>query len=178
MEQPSGQRATAVFAGGCFWCIEHAFAKLDGVISVVPGYIGGSLENPTYNRVAQGNTGHREAVLITYDPSKVAYTDLLERFWRQIDPTDDEGQFADRGSQYRTAIFTASEQERQEAEASKQALEESGKFSDPIVTEILASSRFWIAEDEHHEYAKSHPFAYKAYYEGSGRGAFCRSVWR
>ena len=174
----SGQRATAVFAGGCFWCIEHAFSGLDGVISAVPGYTGGAREDPTYAQVAQGTTGHREAVLVTYDPSVLSYDDLLEVFWRNIDPTDPDGQFADRGSQYTTAIFVASENERLRAEASKKALADSRRFEKPIVTPILPAGRFWIAEDEHHDYAKNHPFQYQAYASGSGRAAFCKRVWR
>ena len=143
--ETSGSRATAVFAGGCFWCIEHAFASVQGVYSVVPGYTGGTVEDPSYTQVARGTTGHREAVLITYDPTVVAYDELLERFWRQIDPTDGTGQFSDRGSQYTTAIYYATEEEKQRAEASKREIESSARFSKPIVTEILPAGRFWIA---------------------------------
>lgn len=178
MDLKEGSRAEAVFAGGCFWCIESAFSDLDGVYSVTPGYAGGTVSDPSYAQVARGTTGHRESVLVVYDPTKLTYEELLDVFWRQIDPTDAGGQFADRGSQYTTAIFYGSEREKRLAEDSKRALAESGRFSDPIVTEILPAGRFWIAEDEHKGYSKNHPFQYKAYYEGSGRGAFCRRVWK
>ena len=173
-----GSRATAIFAGGCFWCIEKGFAELDGVLSAVPGYTGGGSEDPTYSQVARGNTGHREAALVTYDPTIISYEDLLDAFWRMIDPTDAHGQFADRGSQYTTAIFVSSEDERQRAEASKDALERSGRFKKPIVTEVLPAGRFWIAEDEHHDYASKNSFQYRAYEAGSGRAAFCKRVWK
>ena len=173
-----GSRATAVFAGGCFWCIEHAFTSIEGVLSAVPGYAGGEGSDPTYHEVAKGTTGHREAVLVTYDPTIVPYEELLDVFWRSIDPNDDGGQFADRGSQYTTAVFTATEEEKQTAEQSKRALDSSGRFSDPIVTEILPAGRFWIAEDEHHDYANTHPLQYRAYAIGSGREAFCKRMWK
>ncbi|MFT4307929.1 MAG: peptide-methionine (S)-S-oxide reductase MsrA [Candidatus Woesearchaeota archaeon] len=173
-----GSRATAMFAGGCFWCIEHAFTKVEGVLSAIPGYTGGETSDPTYNQVAQGTTGHREAVLVTYDPTIVSYDELLEIFWRSIDPTDDGGQFADRGSQYTTAIFTGTEEEKQKAEESKRRLEASNRFSKPIVTEILLAGRFWIAENEHHDYANTHPLQYRAYAIASGREVYCKRMWK
>lgn len=176
--ETNGSRATAVFAGGCFWCIEHGFTKLEGVLSAVPGYIGGRIADPTYAQVAQGNSGHREAVLITYDPTVISYDELLDVFWRQIDPTDAHGQFGDRGSQYTTAIYYANEDERIRAEASKKAIEDSGRFSDPIVTKILPEDRFYIAESEHHGYAEKNALQYRIYAQGSGRAAFCKKVWK
>jgi methionine-S-sulfoxide reductase len=151
MEKPMNEMAehtrSAVFAGGCFWCTESDFEKVDGVIEAVSGYTGGRVENPTYKQVSAGGTGHTEAIRVTYDPAKVSYGQLLDVFWRHVDPTDAGGQFVDRGDQYRSAIFYASEEERQMAESSKQALAASGRFDRPVVTEILPisspSSRAW-----------------------------------
>jgi methionine-S-sulfoxide reductase len=172
-----GSRATAVFAGGCFWCIEHGFSHIKGVRSSVPGYTGGSVPDPTYTQVARGTSGHREAVLVTYDPTVISYDELLDAFWRMIDPTDASGQFADRGSQYTTTIYYANEDEKQRAQASKDTLERSGRFSKPIVTQILPAGRFWIAEEEHHRYAERNQLQYRAYEQGSGRAAFCKRAW-
>lgn len=168
---------TATFAGGCFWCMEAAFEKLEGVRDVVSGYTGGHVENPTYEQVSAGGTGHAEAIRVRYDPGKVSYKTLLDVFWRQIDPTDAGGSFADRGSQYRSAIFYHSEEQRKLAEASKQALAESGRFDAPIVTEIEAAQAFYPAEDYHQDYYKKHSFRYKLYRHGSGRDQFLKKTW-
>ncbi|MBN1901076.1 peptide-methionine (S)-S-oxide reductase MsrA [Candidatus Sumerlaeota bacterium] len=167
----------ATFAGGCFWCVEAPFENLDGVIEATSGYTGGNRENPTYEEVCAGKTGHYEAVQITFDPAKISYQRLLEVFWRQIDPTDGGGQFADRGSQYKTAIFYHDEEQRKIAEESKNALEKSGKFNAPIATKILPASKFYKAEDYHQNYAKKCPIQYSAYKKGSGRENFIRKKW-
>lgn len=169
--------ATATFAGGCFWCMEPPFEKLTGVVSVTSGYTGGSEKNPTYQEVSAGKTGHLEAVQVKYDPSVISYEYLLEVYWRQIDPTDDGGQFADRGKQYRTAIFVANARQRELAKASKKKLEKSGIFKEPIVTEIRQAQAFYPAEDYHQDYYKKNPTNYKRYRVGSGRESFLQSVW-
>lgn len=168
----------ATFAGGCFWCIEHPFEELDGVTEVISGYTGGQKENPTYEEVSSGKTGHFEAVQITYDPSKVAYQDILDVFWRQIDPTDEGGQFADRGPQYKTAIFYHNKEQKNLAEVSKKALEESEKFEKPVVTEIIKASTFYKAEDYHQDYYKKCPIRYELYKSGSGRSVFIKEAWK
>ncbi len=170
--------AEAVFAGGCFWCMEPAFEKTEGVTSVVSGYTGGPETAPSYREVSSGKTGHVEAVRVSYDPAKVSYAYLLELFWRQIDPTDEGGQFADRGTQYQTAIFVKNAEERSLAEASKQALAKSGVFGKPIVTPIRAASPFWEAESYHQDYYKKNPEHYQRYRRGSGREAFLDKTWR
>jgi len=172
-----GTTAIATFAGGCFWCMEGPLEALDGVSSVVSGYTDGQVENPTYQQVSSGGTGHAEAVRVTYDPSRVSYEQLLETFWRQIDPTDPGGQFADRGSQYRTGIYYHDEEQRQLAETSKQELAASGKFDQPIATEIKAASTFYPAEDYHQDYYKTHPTRYKMYKIGSGRDGYIKDTW-
>ena len=169
--------ATATFAGGCFWCMEPPFEKLPGVVSVTSGYTGGQEKNPSYREVSSGKTGHVESVQVKYDPTVISYEYLLEVFWRQIDPTDDGGQFADRGKQYRTAIFVQNEQQRELAEASKKELEKSGIFKKPIVTEIRQATAFYPAESYHQDYYKKNPENYKRYRIGSGREAFLQSVW-
>ncbi len=169
--------ARATFAGGCFWCMEPPFEKLDGVFDAVSGYTGGNEKNPTYEQVAAGRTSHFEAVQVLYDESRVDFRTLLEVFWRQIDPTDPGGQFADRGSQYRTAIFVHDEAQRQAAEASKAALADSGRFDDPIVTEILPAGEFHPAEEYHQDYYKKNATHYKRYRVGSGREGFLERVW-
>ena len=171
-------RKTATFAAGCFWCIEADFAKIPGVERVVPGYTGGEKENPTYEEVSSGATGHFEAAQISYDPTQITYQQLLDVFWKHIDPTDPGGQFADRGSQYRTAIFYHDEQQKQLAEQSKRALEASGKFDRPIVTEIRPFTKFYEAEDYHREYYKKHPLRYRLYRQGSGREQFLENTWK
>lgn len=167
----------ATFAGGCFWCTESDFEKVDGVIEVISGYTGGQTENPTYRSVTSGGTGHFEAVQVQYDPTKVTYQELLDVFWRTVNPTDPGGQFVDRGDQYRTAIFYHTEEQRQLAEASKQELGRSGVFPKPIVTPILLLDRFYVAEDYHQDYYKKSPFRYKVYRSGSGRDQFLTQVW-
>jgi peptide methionine sulfoxide reductase msrA/msrB len=167
----------ATFAGGCFWCVESPFEDMDGVIEAASGYTGGHKENPTYEEVCTGKTGHYEAVQITYDPVKISYKDLLDVFWRQIDPTDGGGQFADRGSQYKTAIFYHNEEQRKIAEESKKALEKSGKFKEPVATQILPATKFYKAEDYHQNYAKKCPIQYSSYKKGSGREKFIKEKW-
>ncbi len=174
---PKQATATAIFAGGCFWCMEPPFDVIPGVHSTVSGYTGGPEKYPTYEQVSYGRTGHREAVLVTYDPSRVTYEQLLEAFWRSIDPTQAGGQFADIGPQYRTAIYYASPEQRRLAEDSKQKLAASGKFSKPIVVEILAAGAFYPAEEYHQDYYRKNPADYNRYKEGSGRGPFLRQVW-
>lgn len=168
---------TATFAGGCFWCIEAAFEKAEGVVEVISGFTGGHTENPTYEEVCSGTTGHYEAVQVTYDPSKIYYTELLNIFWREIDPTDPSGQFCDRGAQYRTAIFYHNDGQRRLAEESKEELEKSGTFGKPIVTEIIKASKFYRAEDYHQNYYKVCPVRYASYREASGRDRYLEKVW-
>ena len=177
MKGNSAQTETAIFAGGCFWCMEPPFEKLDGVLSVISGYTGGDVENPTYQEVSAGGTGHAEAVKIVYDPQKVSYEDLLEVFWMNIDPTDGEGQFVDRGSQYRSAIFYLDEEQKRLAEASKERLEKSDRFDQPVVTEIAPASTFYQAEEYHQDYYKENPIRYKFYRFRSGRDQFLDEVW-
>lgn len=171
-------QAVATFAGGCFWCMEPPFEKLAGVHSVTSGYTGGSEENPSYEDVSWGRTGHAEAVEIRYDPSKISYRELLDIFWRNIDPTTKDRQFSDWGRQYRTAIFFHDEGQRKEALESKRALEQSGRFDKPIVTEITQASAFYSAEDYHQDFYKKNPLRYKTYRVGSGRDAFLSRVWK
>ncbi len=168
---------TATFAGGCFWCMEPPFEGLEGVESAISGYIGGHQDNPTYEEVCAGTTGHAEAVQVRFDPRKVSYGKLLEAFWRNIDPTTHNGQFADMGTQYRTGIFYYSEEQKKQAEESRKKLAESGKFSDPIVTEITPASKFYPAEAYHQDYYKKNPLRYKLYRQGSGREGFLKKTW-
>lgn len=167
----------AIFAGGCFWCMQPPFEALEGVEEVHVGYTGGEEKDATYEEVSSGRTGHREAVRLTYDPSKISFEELLDVFWRQIDPTDPKGQFADVGSQYKTAIFYNSEEQRRSAEKSKKALDGARRFARPIVTEILRASTFYRAEDYHQSYYKRCPVRYNAYKEGSGRAGFLKDRW-
>ena len=167
----------ATFAGGCFWCMEAAFEAREGVAEAVSGYTGGELPHPTYEQVCSGTTGHLEAVQVHYDPDVVTYGELLDLFWRSIDPTDPQGQFADRGTQYRTAIFYHSEQQRQEAEESRQMLESSGIFKDPIATEIRPASVFYRAEDYHQDYYRRNVLRYDVYKKLSGRESFIEETW-
>lgn len=175
MEEKSLNKAT--FAGGCFWCMQLPFEEVDGVVSTVAGYAGGTKENATYDEVSSGTTGHVEAVQVAYSPDKVSYETLLDVFWKQIDPTDDGGQFADKGSHYRTAIFFHNEEQRQAAEASKKALNESGKFAKPVVTVVLPYTTFYPAEEYHQRYATKNPGAYGRYKKYSGREAFIERTW-
>lgn len=168
----------ATFAGGCFWCLVPPFEVMEGVIKVVSGYTGGQKEKPTYEQVCSGNTGHYEAVQITFDPHAVSYEKLLELFWRQIDPTDPGGQFYDRGSTYCTAVFFHNEEQRKKAEASKRILTKSGQFDKPIVTEIFPASTFYPAEEYHQNYHQKNPYQYRLYHTGSGRDAFVKRHWR
>lgn len=167
----------AVFGGGCFWCMEPPFEQLDGVIEVTAGYSGGEEVNPSYNDVAAGRTGHLEAVKVVYDPSKISYDELLDTFWRQIDPTDAGGQFADRGNHYTTAIFYFDDEQRELATASKEKLDASGKFNKPIVTAIREAEEFYLAEDYHQDYYLKNVLRYTAYKKGSGRADFIESTW-
>jgi peptide methionine sulfoxide reductase msrA/msrB len=167
----------AIFAGGCFWCMEPPYEKLNGVKEVISGYIGGHKEKPTYEEVSSGGTGHAEAVEVRYDPSVITYEELLEVFWRQINPTDGEGQFVDRGSQYRSAIFYLNAEQKKRAEQSKAKLGASGRFEKQIVTEILPADRFYTAEEYHQDYYKKNPIRYKFYRFGSGRDSFLNKVW-
>ena len=177
MKTIENEPRTAIFAGGCFWCMEEAFERLPGVVEAVSGYTGGWVENPTYELVSTGETGHYEAVKVIYDPSKISYERLLEIFWKNIDPTDPNGQFADRGEQYRTAIFFLNNEQRKLAEESKSRLELSGIFDKPIVTEILPAGKFYPAEDYHQGYYFRFERNYKRYKLYSGRVGFIKSVW-
>ena len=167
----------ATFAGGCFWCTESDFEKVPGVAKVISGYTGGGKENPTYKEVSSGTTGHVEAVQVYYDPSQVTYEELLDFFWRHVDPTDPGGQFVDRGAQYRSGIFYHDEEQQRLAEKSKEELSRSGKFDKPVVTEILKFTRFYEAEEYHQDYYKKNPLRYKYYRYGSGRDQFLEKVW-
>ena len=167
----------ATFAGGCFWCMEAAFEDSKGVVDVISGYSGGEEKDPSYEEISSGKTGHKEVIQVTYDPKKVSYEELLDLFWRQIDPTDDDGQFADRGPQYRTAIFYHNETQKKLAEKSKESLVKSGKFDKPIVTEIIEFKNFYIAEEYHQDYSKKRTAAYKVYEKGSGRLDYKEETW-
>lgn len=162
----------AVFAGGCFWCMVHPFDEMDGVEAVVSGYTGGKLENPTYEQVKMGTTGHTEAVEITFDPEKISYQQLLDIYWSSMDPTDATGQFFDRGPSYRPAVFVNSEEQRQLAQASKEAVDGSGRFTKPVVVPIEDAEPFYDAEEEHQDFYKKNPDHYNRYSTGSGRVAF------
>ncbi|MBI5586724.1 MAG: peptide-methionine (S)-S-oxide reductase MsrA [Deltaproteobacteria bacterium] len=176
-EQKNTNLKIATLAGGCFWCIEADLEKLAGVAKVISGYTGGSQENPTYEEVSAGGTGHVEAVQVYYDPDRISYEQLLDVFWRHIDPTDPGGQFVDRGSQYRSVIFYHDEEQKRNAENSKESLNKSGRFSKPVATEIKAFSRFFPAEDYHQDYYKKNPLRYQYYRHGSGRDQFLKKAW-
>jgi peptide methionine sulfoxide reductase msrA/msrB len=175
LEQSSLAKAT--FAGGCFWCVEADFEKAPGVVKVISGYSGGQKENPTYEEVSSGTTGHVETVQVYYDPSRVKYEQLLEVFWKHIDPTDPGGQFVDRGQQYRSIIFYHDEGQKRLAQESKQALADSGRFAKPIATEIVEFKNFYRAEDYHQDYYETHSLKYKFYRYRSGRDQFIEQVW-
>ena len=168
---------SAVFAGGCFWCTESDFEKVPGVTDAISGYTGGDEVNPTYEQVAGHQTGHVEAVKVIYDPAKVSYAQLVEWFWRHVNPTDAGGQFVDRGDQYRSVIFVADDEQKRIAEASKQKLSTSGHFDAPVVTEILPLGPFYMAEDYHQDYYSHNPIRYKWYRSGSGRNQFIEDSW-
>jgi peptide-methionine (S)-S-oxide reductase len=169
--------AKATFAGGCFWCMEEAFEKVAGVISVTSGYMGGQKANPTYEEVSAGGTGHAESVEVVYDPEKVSYSKLLEAFWHNVDPTTPDRQFCDGGNQYRSAIFYQDEQQKRLAEASKQALDKSKPFREPIVTQIVPASQFYPAEEYHQDFYKKNPFRYKFYKHNCGRAQRLEELW-
>ncbi|HXE43404.1 MAG TPA: peptide-methionine (S)-S-oxide reductase MsrA [Candidatus Baltobacteraceae bacterium] len=168
---------TAIFAGGCFWCIQPAFDKAPGVIKTVVGYCGGTEPNPTYKLVTSEKTKYRESIEVTYDPAKISFEKLLDIYWRQIDPTQSDGQFTDIGPSYRAAIFYGNAEEKKIAEASKEKLTRSGKFKKTIVTEILPAMKFWPAEDYHQKYYRENPERFEAFEEGSGRTSFKKDKW-
>lgn len=174
--QASGS-GTATFAGGCFWCMEKPFDELPGVLSTTSGYIGGQKKDPTYDEVSSGSTGHAEAVRVVYDPSKITFKQLLEVFWRNIDPLDAAGQFCDKGTQYRSAIFTHDEEQKAEAERSKQELEKQDRFKGKVATEIVAAGEFYPAEEYHQDYYKKNPIRYSYYRTGCGRDRRLEELW-
>ena len=169
--------AVATFAGGCFWCMEPPYDELDGVISTTSGYTGGRKQNPTYEEVSTGTTGHTEAVQVVFDPKRISYARLLEVFWRNIDPLTANAQFCDHGTQYRSGIFYHDAEQRRLAEDSKRALEASGRFKGPIVTEIVAAGTFYPAEEYHQDYYKKNPIRYKFYRAGCGRDQRLAELW-
>jgi len=176
-QAPKPATAKAVFAGGCFWCMEPPFDKTDGVIATISGYTGGTKVNPTYEEVSSGTTGHAESVQVEYDPKKVSYEKLLDVFWHNVDPTQKDGQFCDHGNQYRTAIFVANDEQKKLAEASKAALMKSKPFKGDIVTEIVPATTFYPAEDYHQDYYLKNPVRYKFYRTGCGRDARLKELW-
>jgi peptide-methionine (S)-S-oxide reductase len=169
--------AVATFAGGCFWCMEQPFDKLDGVLATTSGYAGGMRTNPTYEDVSAGGTGHTEVVQVLYDPKKIAYEKLLDVYWRNVDPTVKDRQFCDVGSQYRTSIFVHTDDQRRAAEVSKAALEKSKPFKEAIVTPIVAATDFWPAEEYHQDYYRKNPVRYTYYRTGCGRDARLKQLW-
>ena len=169
--------AKATFAGGCFWCMEPPFIQLPGVVSVASGYTGGQKMNPTYQEVSAGSTGHAEAVEIVYDPTKISYSRLLDIFWHNIDPLDATGQFCDKGQQYRSAIFYHDDEQKRVAETSKQGLEQSGRFKQPLVTTIIPATTFYPAEDYHQHYSQKNPIRYKFYRHSCGRDQRLEELW-
>jgi len=172
---PDAKTETAIFAGGCFWCMEPVFDKVPGVLSVIPGYIGGNTREPSYQEVCSGDTGHLEAVQIRFDPDQVSYRELLELFWRNIDPSTRNRQFCDFGTQYQTAIFYTNEPQRKEAEASKKELEQSRPW--PIATQLRSATIFYPAEEYHHQYYRKNPLNYQRYQEGCGRRGRLKELW-
>lgn len=170
-------KEVATFGGGCFWCLEEAFSKLDGVIEVVPGYSGGNLENPTYEEVCSGSTGHAEVVQVFYDPDRVSYRELLITYFTSIDPTDGKGQFADRGSQYRPVIFYHNQQQKELAQKAVKILNESSLFKGKVAVLVEPFKNFYPAEEYHRKYYLKEPFRYIYYKEASGRKAYCQIVW-
>lgn len=167
----------AYFAGGCFWCMEEAFEKVEGVLSVTSGYMGGTVANPSYEDVSAGRTGHAESVEVAYDPAKVSYQKLLDAFWRNVDPVTPNAQFCDHGSQYRAAVFFQNDEEKRGAEASKQAIEQSKRFKDPIVTQIVMAAQFYPAEEYHQDFYKKNPIRYKFYKYNCGRAQRLEELW-
>jgi peptide-methionine (S)-S-oxide reductase len=169
--------ARAIFAGGCFWCVESDFDQVDGVVSTTSGYTGGTKVDPTYEEVSSGSTGHAESVLVEYDPAKVSYSELLDVFWHSIDPTTKDAQFCDHGTQYRTAIFATSAEQLELARQSKAALEKTKPFPQPIVTEIVEATTFYPAEEYHQDYYEKNPIRYHFYRSRCGRDARLKQVW-
>lgn len=178
-QNPSGKsnRATATFAGGCFWCMEPPFDKVNGVIATISGYTGGEMKNPTYDEVSAGRTGHAEAVQVIYDPGKVTYEQLLQVFWHNIDPAAANRQFCDAGTQYRSAIFYHDATQKRLAEESKRAIEKSGQIKEPIVTQIVPAGEFTVAEDYHQDFYKKNPIRYNSYRLGCRRDARLKELW-
>jgi methionine-S-sulfoxide reductase len=174
---PPAQTKTAIFAGGCFWCIQPAFDKATGVIKTIVGYCGGTEPNPTYELVSSEKTGYRESIQVTYDPAKISYDQLLDIYWRQIDPTQADGQFTDIGPSYRAAIFYSNDDEKKTADTSKEKLARSGKFNKPIATEILPAMKFYPAEAYHQKYYQQNPEHFEAFEQGSGRASFKKKTW-
>jgi peptide-methionine (S)-S-oxide reductase len=173
----ASQTAKAYFAGGCFWCMEEAFEKVDGVISVVSGYMGGTVANPSYEQVSAGQTGHAESVEVAYDPAKVSYQKLLEHFWRNVDPLTPNAQFCDHGNQYRSAIFYGTDDEKKSAEESRRAIEQPKRFTQPIVTQIVNASTFYPAEEYHQDFYKKNPIRYTFYKYNCGRAQRLETLW-
>ncbi|MBI2891893.1 MAG: peptide-methionine (S)-S-oxide reductase MsrA [Nitrospirae bacterium] len=173
----ASQTRMATFAGGCFWCMEHDFAAVPGVVRVISGYTGGAQAQPTYEQVSAGGSGHFEAIQVEFDPNQISYSSLLDAFWRNIDPTDQGGQFCDRGAQYRSAIFYHDDEQRGQAEASRAKLGQSGVLHKPIATEIRRAGPFYPAEDYHQEYAKKNPVRYGFYRATCGRDRRLKEVW-
>jgi methionine-S-sulfoxide reductase len=174
---PPANSSSAVFSGGCFWCIQPPFDDTKGVLATYVGYAGGSKPNPTYEEVSSGETGHRESIEVFYDPAKITYNQLLDIFWRNINPTQLDGQFYDIGSQYTTAIYYSNDEEKREATQSRDALQKSGKFTAPIATKILRLDKFWPAEEHHQKYSHKNPDHYEAYHDGSGRTNYFQQTW-
>ena len=168
---------TAIFAGGCFWCTEADFDKVDGVISTVSGYTGGTVDDPSYKQVVRGNTGHYEAVEVTYEPSKVSYDELVDYYFHTVDPTDPDGQFCDKGTSYRTAVFAADSEERETVEDEIDEIEASGQLDAPVVTKVLDRQTFWPAEDYHQDYHRTNAVKYRFYRNGCGRDARLEELW-
>ena len=177
MNNQNGKTEKATFAGGCFWCMESIFEPLSGVVGAISGYTGGSVVSPTYEQVSTGTTGHFESILVRYDSTKISYEELLDVFWRHIDPTDTGGQFHDRGSQYRTAIFYLDDKQKTLAQDTKNGLEESGIFDKPIATLILPAQEFYAAEEYHQDYYKKNALRFNSYRAASGRQNFSNRVW-
>jgi peptide-methionine (S)-S-oxide reductase len=169
--------ATAIFAGGCFWSMERPFDELPGVLSVTVGYTGGHTRNPTYEQVSSGGTGHAESVRVEYDPAKVNYATLLQAYWHNIDPLTPDAEFCDHGTQYRSAIFYLDDEQKHQAEQSKQALDASKQFKTPIVTQIVAASQFYPAEEYHQHYSRKNPVNYQLYRQGCGRDQRLKELW-
>lgn len=181
--QQTGQAAAdaplgkAYFAGGCFWCMEEAFEKIDGVLSATSGYMGGTVVNPSYEEVSAGRTGHAESVEVVYDPAKVNYQKLLDAFWRNVDPITPNAQFCDHGNQYRSAIFFQTDEEKRTSDSSKLAIEQSRRFKEPIVTQIVTASQFYPAEEYHQDFYKKNPIRYKVYKYNCGRAQRLEALW-